>query len=131
MKTPHIFSIPAPVRVMALTSTLAIFLSGCASTPVPTEQMAVAEAAVSSASSSNTSKHAPGELQVAISKLDRARAALAREDYMTARQMAEQAEVDAQVARVRSQSVSAGKAASESEEAARVLREEINRKSAN
>lgn len=114
------------IKLLCLASLLALFV-GCASTPAPNPQMAVAEAAVQAANSSNTSEHAPRELQIAISKLASARQAYERKDYVEAHKLAEQAELDAQVAMVRAQAVSATKAAQESGEAARVLREEINR----
>src|SRR5690606_36130719 len=115
------------VRTFTLTALFALVMAGCSSTPAPDSKMAVAEAAVQNANNSNTSEHAPRELQVAISKLASARQAYERKDYIEAHKLAEQAELDAQVATVRAQSVSATKAAAESEEAARVLREEINR----
>lgn len=128
MKKLHSFLPSAPLRISILATSL-LLVASCASTPPPTSQMAVAEAAVQTANNSNTSEHAPRELQVAVSKLASARQALERKDYEQARKLAEQAEIDAQVARVRAEAVSAGIAARESEEAARVLREELNRTS--
>lgn len=128
MNIPHTSIFRRSVRVMALTASLIILVTACASTPPPTSQMAVAEAAVARAKSSNTSEHAPAELQIAIAKLASAQDALAREEYDLARTRAAEAELDAEVAILRAQAVSAIKAAEESEEAARVLREEINRK---
>ena len=109
---------------------VAIFggLMGCASTPVSVEQMAVAESAVQRANTSSTSENAAGELQIAVAKLASARQAVANKDYDRARQLAEEAEVDAQVAELHAQSTRSRKAAQESLDAARVLREEINRK---
>jgi Domain of unknown function (DUF4398) len=103
-------------------------LAGCANTPVSVEKMAVAESAVERASNSSTSENAAIELQIAVSKLAGARQAVNNKDYDRARQLAEQAEVDAQVAELRAQSTRSRKAAQESQDAARVLREEINRK---
>jgi predicted component of type VI protein secretion system len=131
MKIPHTNIFRRSARVLALTTTLMILVTACASTPPPTSQIAVAEAAVQRATTSNTSEHAPAELQIAIAKLASARDALARKEYDLARERAAEAELDAEVALVRAQAVSAVKAAQESEEAARVLREEINRKTFN
>jgi hypothetical protein len=105
-------------------------LGACSSPPIPKEQMAVAEAAVQHASTANTRDNAAGELQLATSKLEAARSAMKSEDYPRARQLAEQAELDAQVAELRAQSARSGKAAKESRDAERVLREELNRKTA-
>ena len=118
----------AAVLALAAASSLAVALGGCASTPAPSEQMAVAEAAVQHANTSSTSESAAGELQVATDKLASARQAVTSKDYERAGRLAEQAEVDAQVAELHAQSARSRKAAQESQDAARALREEINRK---
>ncbi len=117
----------ANLLALALASSLAV-LSGCASTPEPTATMAVAEAAVRHADTTSTSENAPAELQLAKDKLASAHQALARKDFDRARQLAEQVEVDAQVAQLHAQANRSAKAAKESQDAARVLSEEINRK---
>ena len=118
----------AVVTLAAAASTAMLLFAGCAAVPVPNEQMAVAEAAVSRASTANTGESAEAELRVAVDKLAAARAALARGEPALARRLAEQAELDAQVAELHAQSVRSRKAAQESEDAARALRDEINRK---
>lgn len=105
-----------------------LLLSGCASTPPPLQEMAVAEAALQRASSTGTSTAAPGELATAAAKLASARSAMAAGQSERARQLALEATVDAEVAEMRAQSVRSSTAARETEEAARVLREEISRK---
>jgi len=126
----HSFSIPPASYSAALVTAfaMALLVSGCATAPVPVEQMAVAEAAIQRASTSSTSENAAVELQIATAKLASARQAVISKDYDRAKQLAEQAEVDAQVAELHAQSVRARKAAQESQDAARVLREEIDRK---
>ena len=110
-------------------SVLVLALGGCASTPMPTEQLAVAEAAVQRANTTSTQESAPAELATAVGKLARARSAVTAGDAMLARRMADEATVDAQLAEQRAAAARAALAARESEDAARVLREEINRKS--
>ncbi len=131
MNTPkrHASLSRCPRRKLALVvaSTAALVLGGCASAPVPTEKMAVAEASVKHAMTSSTSDSAPAELQLAIDKLAAARQAMAAKNYERAAQLAQQAELDAQVAELHAQSARSRKAAHESQEAARVLREEISR----
>lgn len=112
--------------VLPLTATL--LLAACASTPLPAEKMAVAEAAVERAGNAGTRENAPAELQIAIGKLSRARQAIENKDYERAGQLAEQAELDARVAEAHAQSVRSLRSATESQNAARVLQEEINRK---
>ncbi len=109
-------------------SVVVLALGGCASTPMPTEQLAVAEAAVQRASTTSTQESAPAELATAVGKLARARSAVTAGDAMLARRMADEATVDAQLAEQRAAAARAGLAARESENAASVLREEINRK---
>ncbi len=103
-------------------------LSACATTAQPTAKMAVAESAVQHASNASTSEHAPGQLQIATHKLASARQAMANENYELAGQLAEQAELDAQVAVLHAQSTRTRLAAQESQAAAQALRDEINRK---
>ena len=108
-------------------SFLVVALSGCVSTPPPTAQMAVADAAIQHANTSSTSEYAPGELQIAIAKLASAHQAETNKDYERAIQLAQEADVDAQVAEMHAQSARSRIAAQESLDAARALREEINR----
>ena len=124
---------PNPRRALAMRSALAVAvlvaLAGCAgSPPMPTAQMAVAEAAVQRANTSGTSDDAASELQVAVGKLVSARDAMAAKDYERARRLAEQVDVDAQAAELHAQAARSRKAAQETQDAARVLQEEINRK---
>jgi hypothetical protein len=89
--------------------------------------MAVAEASVQRADTSNTRVAAPGELQIAVAKLASAQQAAARNDYVLAGQLAEQAEVDAQVAILHAETVRSKRSAQESLDAADALREESHR----
>lgn len=116
-----------PVAFLASTLALLAF-AGCASAPAPVARMAVAEAAVQSATSTSTSADAPGELLIATNKLASARQAVANKDFELAGRLADEAQVDAQVAELHAQSTRSRKAAQESRDAARVLLEELNRK---
>ena len=115
-----------PAAIVALS--LLVLLGGCASAPVSIEQMAAAEAAVQAANNSSTSERAGAELQIAVAKLASARQAVANKDYDRAKQLAAEAELDARVAQLHAQTVTSRKAAQDSQDAARVLREELNRK---
>jgi ABC-type uncharacterized transport system auxiliary subunit len=77
-----------------------IFMAGCASTPAPTAQMAVSRAAVVEANSAGGGEFAPLQLKSATEKMADAERAMADENYVLARQLAEQAQVDAQLARL-------------------------------
>ena len=116
-----------PMFALALATSLAV-VAGCANVPKPTDNMAVAEAAILRASTSGTSADAARELQLATDKLTAARQAMNSKEYERAGQLAEQATVDAQAAEIHAQSARSRKAAQETQDAARVLREEMNRK---
>lgn len=108
-----------------LTLMLSVVLSGCVSTPMPDEKMAVAEAAVQRVNTRSTSENAPGELQIAIAKLASAKQALASKDYELAELLFEEASIDAQVAEFRAEAVRSKKSAKEIQDASEVLRKEI------
>ena len=125
-------SLPFSHSLAALCATsiaLSLFAAfgGCASVPVSSEPMAVAEAAVQHADTSSTSQYAASELQVATGKLARARQAVNERNYEHAKSLAEEAEVDAQVAESHAQSERSAHAARESQNAARDMNAEINR----
>lgn len=103
-------------------------IAGCATTPPPTEQMAVSKAAISNATSAGGNEFAPVQLKSAMDKMATAERAMSDKDYVLASQMAEQAQVDAQLAGATARSVKAKKAADAIQEDSRILRQEINRK---
>ena len=105
----------------------AFALGACASTPAPTDQLAVSTAAVASAGVAGGAEAAPLEMRTARDKLARANTAMADKDYEAARTLAEEAEVDAQLAGVKARAGQSAKAAVEVQDASRALREEINR----
>jgi hypothetical protein len=121
---------PSTVALGATLTASMLFLAGCATAPVSNESMAVAESAVARATTTSTSADAADELRVASTKLDSARDAVARKDYVRATQLAEEAEIDARVAELRAQSERSRRAAKESQDAARALSEELARKTA-
>ena len=105
-----------------------VAISGCAGVAPPTEQMAVSKSALASAASAGGGEFASLEMRSAQEKMDGATRAMQKEDYETARRLAESAEVDARLAEKKAQSAKARKAADVTQEDIRVLREEINRK---
>jgi len=106
----------------------AIFMVGCASVPAPTEQMAASRAEVNNASSAGGNEFAPLQMKSAIEKMAGAEQAMADKKYDQARHLAEQAQVDAQLAEAMARSAKAQKAADAVQEDSRVLRQEIERK---
>lgn len=112
----------------SISVTAALLMTGCASIPAPTEQIAVSKVAVESANSAGGNEFAPVQLKSAMDKMDAAEQAMTVEDYALAKQLAEQAQVDAQLASATARSAKAQKAASALLEDNHVLRQELNRK---
>jgi septal ring factor EnvC (AmiA/AmiB activator) len=116
-------------RAALLAGTAAMALLGaCASTPPPTDQMAVSTAALAHAASAGSAELAPIETSMARDKLARARNAIANNDNDLALDLAQQAQVDAQLAESKAESIKARKSAEAVQEANRALREELARK---
>ena len=86
----------AGAAVIAIASFAAF--AGCASMPPPNDKIAVAQAALSRAEQNGAPEYAPVELSTARDKLARAQAAQADHKNIPATQLAEQANVDAQLA---------------------------------
>ncbi|AKJ30582.1 DUF4398 domain-containing protein [Caldimonas brevitalea] len=118
---------PVPWR-LAVPLLAAFAFAGCAHrTPEPSEQMAVSQAAVDGAVSAGAQQYAPLELNQARQKLDAAKNAMRTDDKLNARRLAEQAEVDAQVASAKAAAEKSRKAVGEIEQGNRMLREELAR----
>ena len=105
----------------------AILVAGCASTPPPTAQMAISKTAVSNASSAGGTEYAPLQLKSAKEKLDAAERAMVEKNYVLAKQLAEEAQVDAELAVAMARSNQAKKAADAVQEDSRALHQEIDR----
>jgi hypothetical protein len=124
--------INSPRRMLSTKSlflSVTLLISACATTPAPTEQMAISRAAVNNATSAGGNEYAPLQLKSALVKMDAAERAMTEKDYVHARQLAEQAQVDAQLAEATARSAKAQKAADALQEGTRILREEMQRKS--
>jgi len=131
MNTPCKPAVSAGTPRMLLLSCLAsmtLLIGACASTPPPTEQVAVATAAVAHAVGAESAVYAPGELTTARDKLARANQAMLAKDYVLAGTLAQQAQLDAQVAEATTQAAKARKAADALRDANQALSEELSRK---
>ena len=113
---------------IAVLAATVLALGACATSPVPTEQLAVTTAALAHAVSAGGQELAPTEMGAARDKLVRAHLAVAAKDNDQALRLAQQAQVDAQLAGSKAEALKAQKAQAELLEAARVLREEMGRK---
>jgi hypothetical protein len=121
----------SPTRVgMAMLGMLAVaalISTSAKGARAPTEQMAVARAAVADAVSAGGAEFAPGALVVAQEKLDRGAAAMVARQYDDARRLAEEAEVDARLAAVIARSAKTQRAVAEVESGIQALKDEIAR----
>ena len=113
-----------PSRVLAACCLLA--LSGCAN-QVLNNQLANSREAVDQARIVGAAEMAPAELDAAVDKLNRANAAAKSRDDKVSMRLAQQAQVDANLARARTSSAQARIAALELTKSNQILIEQRNR----
>lgn len=118
----------APMAWAAAVACTALLLGACASAPVAPPELAAAETALQRATTAATAADAPVELRVATDKLAAARAAVTAGDTDRARALSEQVAIDSRVAELHADAVRSARAAKETQDAARALSEEIQRK---
>jgi hypothetical protein len=113
----------------ALTVCGLVGVSGCAGKEkvLTEEQISNTEKAVGAARDGNASVNAPLELRLAEEKLQAAKAAADKKEYDQARDLLEEAQVDADLATAKSGSVKAQQVAKEMRDNINALRKEIER----
>jgi len=84
------------VRLTA--AAIALLAGGCAVQALPTAEIASSEAAISAALKAGAAESAPHEMALARDKLELTRRWIEARDYKPARWLAEQAQVDAELA---------------------------------
>jgi hypothetical protein len=104
-------------------------LTACATSPIPNEKIAVARASVQRAEQSGAQEAAPVELSTARDNLQRAEKAVADHDAEPATMLAEQANVDAELAEATAQQHRSHKAEMELEASLQALRDQANQPS--
>lgn len=127
MKNFYPLTATSVTRLMGFGLIATVLAAGCASIPAPTEQLAVSRAAVANAGSADANEYAPIALKSAMDKMDAAQRAMAREENLVAQRLAEEAQVDAQLASATAGAAKAQLAARQLQEGNRVLRQEIDR----
>lgn len=111
-------------------ASFATVVGGCvtvATTPAPTERLAVADAAISDAISADASRYDPTDLTIAQRKLARAHDEVAQGNYDDARALAEEAAVDARLAATTARATKAADANAAVQSSIRALGAEIAR----
>jgi hypothetical protein len=105
-------------------------LSACASEAL-NNQLATSQEAVDQARIAGAADKAPGEFNVAVDKLNQANAAANGRHKKDAMRLAQEAQVDANLARAKTDSAQASIAAAELAKSNLLLRETINRANQN
>jgi hypothetical protein len=111
--------------VLSFLVIMVYWLMGCASMPPPKAEITRAEGAIEGARVADSEEYAPLELHNARKELQDAQTALTGENYQRAKRLAEQAQVDAQLAEQKALSAKAQKSVQELQEDMRLLRKEI------
>lgn len=104
-------------------------LAGCSTARPPKDSIAAADLAVQEANKSKAPQYSPLELRKATDKLDEAKRAMDKGEYIRARRLAEEALVDAQLAEAKAASEDARRAANDVRQSLETLRREAERSS--
>ena len=114
----------------ALWCVIAFGIVACASAPMPSDKLAVAKSAVERAEQAQAAQFAQVELTTARNKLAAAQAAADKHDADVAARMADQAEVDAQLAEYTARAKQQEQLVDQMDAGLRDLRNEAQRNSA-
>jgi hypothetical protein len=114
-------------RIAVACAGLSVGAAALAANPIPNEKVAVAKASVQRAEQSGAPELAPVEMAAAREKLARAEKALTDREPKPATMLAEQADIDAQVAEATAQQARSHKAATEFDASMQALRGEAIR----
>jgi Domain of unknown function (DUF4398) len=118
------------LRCAAVLAAPVIVLSACATTPPPKESLTAASFALEKAEQAGGDRYAPLEVHVARERLSQAESSMTREEYESARGLAEESLVNAQLAEAKAEAASARASAEQLRESIQVLRTEMERSSA-
>jgi len=102
-------------------------LSACSSTPKPETEIALSNSALQNAEVAGAKDLAPIELRTAQEKQTQADSAIASKKFTTAKQLSEQAAVDAELAKVKSEAEKSRLAVKEVEDSIKLIRTELDR----
>lgn len=114
-------------RVLGVLTLSSVGLWGCAHGTPPTDTIANAEKTVTDAQSAAAGVTAPLELKLAQENIDKAKDAVKKEEYDTARSFAERAQADADLALAKARSAKSQQVTKEMQDSINSLREEIQR----
>lgn len=112
-------------RLSVGTLVVAATLSACASAPIPDQQVSLSRDAVNRAVSAEATQYAPLEMQAAQDKMFLMERALGEKNYPQARILAEQIEVDANLAERKARAVKWRKQLTDARDGIQVLKQEM------
>ncbi|MCY0109863.1 MULTISPECIES: DUF4398 domain-containing protein [Pseudomonas] len=118
-------SMSSRARLVACGLAVAAVLSGCASAPIPEQQVSLSRDAVNRAVSAEATQYAPLEMKAAQDKMFLMERALGEKDYPQARLLAEQIEADANLAERKSRAVKWQKQLTDARSGIQVLKQEM------
>lgn len=109
-------------------ATLLLLLVACASAPVPPNQeLQAAELAIANADQARVADYASAELRSAREKLTAARAAVQQENMLLAKRLAQQSQVDAELASVKADTIKAQRVNDETQKSIDAIKQEMQR----
>lgn len=106
---------------------LVILFSGCSSVPKPVGEIARAKAQIDTAVTNEAGRFAAVELDRAKGKLRRAEKAILEKEYLTAKQLADEARSDAKLAAAKANATRAKQSAQEMKDTVQTMEREIDR----
>jgi len=104
-----------------------VTISACSGTPKPKTEIALSNTALQNAEVAGAKDLAPIELRTAQEKQDLAGTAMADKKFTTAKQLSEQAAVDAELAKAKSEAEKSRSAVEEVEDSINLIRAELGR----
>ena len=113
--------------LLALLFVNVIFFAGCSSVPKPIGEIAGAKAQIETAVTNEAGNFAAVELDRAKSKLRRAERAVEEKEYLTAKQLADEARSDARLATAKASSARAKQSAQDMKDTVQSMEREIER----
>jgi Domain of unknown function (DUF4398) len=122
-----VHSTPRAGGAVAVLVAVTTAVAGCASAPMPTDRIALAERAVQDAERAGAVELAPVEMRNAREKLTAAQKAASEREAEQMARLSEQAEVDAQLAEATARAEKSARAVSELEDSLRALQRETQR----
>jgi septal ring factor EnvC (AmiA/AmiB activator) len=114
-------------KQVCLVAGLALGLTGCASMDAPDEEIATAQAYISTAKSNDADAHSELAMHNAMKKIEAAKKAIEDKEYLKAKQLAQQAAYDAKYANLETNTKKLESALEEVNSTLASLRKEIDK----